>query len=739
MFRLRITAASVLVLMLPATGCIRSPQAKRNYYLARGKTQLEKKDYSRALLEFRNAVRATPNDAEPYYEAGVAAQDLGDLRAAVGSFKQAVALNPNHQKAQLALAILMAQTTQKGLLQDAEARLRGIAAEGRNEHDRVNALALTDLKLGKIDDAIQALKAELAKAPGDLSTSIMLAQVQESQHDIKSAEDLLIRACLASPQNAEPAVALGQFYARQNRIAEAESEFRKGVAIDSKSGIARLQLAVLEYELGRKSEAEADFKRLAYLSDKSYVSMYGRYLFTEGRTDEAVREFARIAGENAGDRILRTQLVLAYQSSGKTAKAEQLLNDVLRKNPKDVDALTQRGEMLLQAKKLEAALADLNGAEHLQPTSAEVHYTLGKVFLAKGELLSYRSQLTEALRLNPNLLPARLELAQILLSSDPTASLQILAEAPAPQQETQEWMIARNWAFWATNDLSGMRKGIDAGLGKGSSPDLFLQDGLWKLRNGKPAEARLAVERELQFVPGDVRGLRALQLCYSAQHAIPAGIIALKKYVASVPKAEPAQEYLATVLLANGDRDGARSAFQAAEVADPSQIGPELGLAKLDYKERKAADAQKRLTALLAKDRDNPTVRKWLAVMEEAQGDKSGAIKNLQQVADADPRDAQAANNLAYLLSEYSNDQDSALKYAQRAVELAPDKPAYSDTLGWVLYHKGLYPTAITYLEKAVAAQNLPVWKYHLAMAYAKAGDSSRGGQLGRGVRARRA
>ena len=42
-------------------------------------------------------------------------------------------------------------------------------------------------------------------------------------------------------------------------------------------------------------------------------------------------------------------------------------------------------------------------------------------------------------------------------------------------------------------------------------------------------------------------------------------------------------------------------------------------------------------------------------------------------------------------------------------------------------YQKRQYPTAIRYLERASASNQSAAWKYHLAMAYAKAGDLTRG------------
>ncbi len=80
-----------------------------------------------------------------------------------------------------------------------------------------------------------------------------------------------------------------------------------------------------------------------------------------------------------------------------------------------------------------------------------------------------------------------------------------------------------------------------------------------------------------------------------------------------------------------------------------------------------------------------------------------------------------------YLLAEYGNQPDEALKYAQSAVELAPNTPAYCDTLGWIFYRKTLYPEAVQYLERATARNGDVVWKYHLAMAYAKVGKQAQG------------
>ena len=85
-----------------------------------------------------------------------------------------------------------------------------------------------------------------------------------------------------------------------------------------------------------------------------------------------------------------------------------------------------------------------------------------------------------------------------------------------------------------------------------------------------------------------------------------------------------------------------------------------------------------------------------------------------------------ALNNLAYDLAEYGNQPDEALQFAQRAAELAPEAPAIQNTLGWVLYHKGLYTVALQHLEKAAAKEPTARRECHLSMAYSQLGDQDR-------------
>jgi Flp pilus assembly protein TadD len=109
----------------------------------------------------------------------------------------------------------------------------------------------------------------------------------------------------------------------------------------------------------------------------------------------------------------------------------------------------------------------------------------------------------------------------------------------------------------------------------------------------------------------------------------------------------------------------------------------------------------------------------------ERKGDLVKAREAYEKALKLNPRFVPAANNLAWLLSEHGGNKDRALQLAQGAKQDAPDEPYVSDTLGWILYKRGVYQRAASLLRES--AQRLPnnaEIHYHLGMAAFKAGDA---------------
>ena len=717
----------IILAGLLSAGCGLTRDAREARFLESGKKHMAANDYTRAALDFQNAIRLKKDDAEPYYQLARAYLAMGNYKIGIPILNKALEVNPNHVQAQIKLAELRGYAVGEEIHRAAEAGARRALTADPNNTDALNALAIAEWKLGEHRDAERDFMRAISQSPQNLRAAMNLAAVKVNQKDIPGAEQVIKTAAAANPKSPEPAIALGGLYILAGKTDAAEQQYRRAVQIDPLSDRALLSLGGLYSSMNRREEAEKVYKQISALPGSKYKTVHASFLFQSGQREQAVTEFAKLYKDNSFDRAIRTQLVEAYFSVGKLSEAENILTAVLKVNGKDTEALLQRSRLYLTAGNYAESEKDVNQVLRFEPTSAPAHYVMAELDQKKGQTLRQREQLTETLRLNRYLLPARLQLAQLLQSANQAATaLQVLDETPLGQKTQVPVLVQRNWALWASGDFAGVRKGINEGLHISRTSDFLLQDALLKLHDGKWPEAESALEEALKLNPGDVRALAVLSRGYMEKKQASVALQKAKEYAAHQPNSAPVQHFLGNLLLANSDRRQARVALDAAVASDPKFIPAQLALAQLDVAENKPNDAEQRLNQVLKVNPANTTARTWLGNIQVMKGDNDRALKYFREVVESDAVNAMALNNLAYLLAEYQKKPDEALKYAEHALELAPDNPEYADTLGWILYRKALYGSAVKQLERAATRDENAVTQYHLAMAYAKAGDSKR-------------
>ena len=724
---LTLSLAALSVLLL--AGCSRTPEAKAARFAQSAAKYLDQKDYAAAILQFQNALRFAPQQTEFHYKLGIAYLAIGDAGAAVEEFQHAVELDPKHLPAQLQIMELMAASQNIDVVREAQGRAQAVLAAAPDHPQALHALALAEMRLGKPDQAELHLQQALEKSPENLKCSMTLATVRLARKDPAGAEEVLKRAADMAPRSAEAAMALGRYYALAGRLAEAEAQLRRAIQFEPRNGVALLDLANLQARSGQEAPAEQTFRRLADLPDKQYKPLHAIFLFQHGRPEEAIKEFEKLARQDREDREARTRLIAAYAAARRMPEAESVLQQALRRNPRDTEALSLRSELYVMAGKFTEAQNDLAQVLRYQPESDQAHYTLARIYQARGQPLNYRQELGEALRLNPNLLAVRVELARALLAANSAeAAVDLMDQTPSEQRRSIPALVQRNWALLATGDEAALSQALREALAVERSPELLLQDALLKLQQRDYAGSRLSLEQVLNQDPEDLRALEALAGGYIAQKQMPAAISKVQQYASRRPKSAPMQHFFGRLLLSNGNRAEARAAFAAAKAADPAFAPADLALAEMDLSEGKLDAARRGLSAVLA---SGSTVegRLLLGMVEEEAGNYNTAIEHYRAVTEADPNNVVALNNLAYRLANNANQPDAALQFARQAKEIAPDNPSVSDTLGWAFYCKGIYPSALVHLEQAAAKDSGALVQYHLAMAYAKAGDRDRARQ----------
>jgi tetratricopeptide (TPR) repeat protein len=304
-------------------------------------------------------------------------------------------------------------------------------------------------------------------------------------------------------------------------------------------------------------------------------------------------------------------------------------------------------------------------------------------------------------------------------------ALDLMNQTPSDQAGAPEAVIQRNWALLAVRQTAAARRQVDQALSRFRLPELLLQDAILKLEAKGFGAARAALEEALRASPENPRILHTLAASYAMEQQAPKALDLLRSHARQYPQAAAIQALLGYWLFQARDYAGARAAYTAAKSLAAHAMTAELALAEIDIAQGQTEAARQRLLTVLTRARGDAAVTAAFSLANLAQnrGDHQEALRYYRKTVDLMPSHALALNNLAYLLADYAKQPDEALKYAEQAMETAPDNAVIEDTLGWIYYQKGIYPRAIRHLENAALKEGQPIFKYHLGLAYAKTGN----------------
>jgi tetratricopeptide (TPR) repeat protein len=115
-------------------------------------------------------------------------------------------------------------------------------------------------------------------------------------------------------------------------------------------------------------------------------------------------------------------------------------------------------------------------------------------------------------------------------------------------------------------------------------------------------------------------------------------------------------------------------------------------LGQLYLKQGKKQEAIEKFKEALAIDSENRLTWLTLANIYESSREPEKAMEVYREFLTHHPDSWVAANNLAFLLSEFSRSRSSleeAMMLARKAESLNPGSPLIQDTIGWIYYKKG--------------------------------------------------
>jgi tetratricopeptide (TPR) repeat protein len=758
------TLARCLSLVLAAalvSGCGGAEDRKARYF-EKGEKFFAEGNYEKARVEFRNALQIDPTDANARYQVGRVAEKLNTPREAVGHYQAAIDLDPKHMAARASLGRLFLlgglpdkamELAEPGLAQEpnnaqlltvrgaAKAQLGDVpgafedaeAAVKLAPEDEYAIALLASLyrQNARSDKAIEVVRAGLERLPKSTDLRIVLADLELAHKRLPEAEEQLEKVIELQPTELPHRYRLARFYMLSKNPQAAERVMRD--AIEAAPANIEAKVALVDLLAGNRGvdEAEAELKSfVAKDPDSAPLQLaLARFYESHGKNAAAQALYQQIieTQELRPDGLAaRNRLATLLLQQKQVDAAAKLIDEVLKENARDSDALVLRGNLALVRGDAPAAIADLRTVLRDQPTSLPVMRALARAHLQNNELALAEETLRSAAQSSPADRAVRLELSQLLTQSGRPEQArpvleQLASEAPGdiPTLEALFRVQAGLKDFSAARGTAETIRRVrpDQSLG----PYL---EGVIDEAEQKLDAARASYERALEIQPAAAEPLTALIRVELARKRPELAIARLDKAIAEQPDNAAAFNLKGEVLTTRRELGPAVAAFNDAIAKAPQWWMPYRGLALAHLAAQRTESGiealERGITATGAS-----TLSSELAAVYERLGRPDDAIRVYEDMVRREPGSVAAANNLAMLLVSYRSDQASLDRAQALTARLGNvTEPAILNTRGWVKFKRGEFRESLSLLQQAVdKSPESPLMRYHLGMAQLRTGD----------------
>jgi tetratricopeptide (TPR) repeat protein len=742
-------------------------QSRFDAHMKRGQEYFAADDYSRASVEFRNAMQIEPRNAAARIMAARTFEKQTKLREAIGLYQSAVDLAPDNSEASANLARLLifagAAEQATKILEPALKRhpddpllltLRGAArqqlgrqAEGIVDVDRalkldpnnteaIEARAGMYRHAGDFAAATALVGAAVARAPNSVELHEALADLYLTQAEQVKGEAELRRLVELQPREPRRRYQLASFYVRAQRLDEAQKVLEEAVkALPTNNDV---KLALVEFIGTQRTRVQGeqllrDF--IAHDPGNGELRLgLGQLLQRSGALPEAIAVYQDVAErDRTGPQglVARERLARISWTQGRLADAEKLVAQVLETSPHDNEALLLRAEMALARADARAAITDLRAVLRDQPQAVGVYRLLASALAQTGDTALAEESLRTAINLAPADSGLRVELAKVLLQAQRAdQAVTVLEEAaqraPADLAVREElataYLVRRDYAAarTAAADLEQLRPESAAG------PYIA---GLAAEGLKQPDVAQKSFKRALALEPRSFDALAALSQLMVSRGEVAQAVAQVRSVADHGPSPPDAHvlNLLGELYLAQHNVPLAVDALSRASAAAPTWWIPDrnLALAKLAARDQPGAIAAYQAGIKAAPGEAQPVME--LAAFYESHGRAGDAIALYQDAYGRNRHSQPIANNLALLLVRYRTDQASLDQARDLSAPFSTSTDGrLLDTNGWVHFKRAEYAQALPVLQRAVERQpDSPEIRYHLGMAEWRSGNTT--------------
>jgi len=483
---------------------------------------------------------------------------------------------------------------------------------------------------------------------------------------------------------------------------------------------------------GRKEDADVVLEKLRRQVPNSadVAQGIGDFYFQMKETDRALVEYRRGLMLTPKNLELQKRMQDLYLTTRQTQLAADLDREVMKDAPKDTVVLVNHGRLLMAQGNPQSAVVFLQKVVADAAESAQAHYYLAMAHWQNGDTGQARTALMEALKISPDMPLALESLVRLSLDQGNAGEAQNYARELRRQFPFEpEYRLLLAETLTRQGQLAPAEQEIlTAKQLAPNDPEVRLSLAQVYSAQKKWTEAQKEFEASVQLDPRNTTVLGQFAEFLVARGQDAAALALVRQYVAANPSDANGHQILGALYFGAKNYGDSQTELERSIQLDPNNMQTYLRLGKLfeaiDRNDMAIAQYQKALDlhpkqALLATLVGNLYLKK---------GELGTARKYYDQALAADPNFPVANANMAWVDAQEGKNLDIALGMAQKAKSLMPEVPSITDTLGWVMYKRGNYDSAIPLLRECVQkSPDSANFHFHLGMTLLAAGQRAKG------------
>lgn len=646
------------------------------------------KNYEEAQRDVDLLLKRLPKDPEVNFAQGLIHLQANRLDASKGAFERSLRANPRQilPKYYLALTNLRLGNIEQADLYGEEAFAAAPALIPTRE-------LLASIKLKKREyRRVEALVAPiLAAGKGGFGTRDLLASAMSGQGKHEQAIPILEEMIGSQPGSAMLELRLGVAKLALGKTSEGVEHIRKAIQIDPDLNLARLLL--VRHFAGQGDLDNGIRAAEAYRDDQpdnpEPWNLLGSLLRKQGDQEGALRAYERAAELEPGNLGANFSLAALALGTKDYPKARRHYQEVLTHHEDHLDTLLKLAFLEGIENDEAEMLRHLKRARSAHPGAVRPLVMLARYHLLKGE--------------SDKVAPLMLELGP-QAKKDP-AVLEVMAYSQIAQKQFMD-------AKFSLEDLISSRPRM-------AQSHYLLALVHAALKNEKSMESEL--EKTLELAPNNLAAriaLARLAILTKQKEKAEQQVGELEERAPGHPDILHLKAMLAR---AEGDRQEAKGLFEELYAKAPSTKSM-LAVARENWIAGDLEEALQIQEEWARRNPDDQLASLALAGAYHRKGNLDSAIAEYEGILKKDEDNVAALNYLAWTLRE--EQPEKALRYAEKARDLAPDSAQVLDTLAMVQLQNRQLKRASRSIERAVQkSPNNRSFRYHSAVIAEASGD----------------